>query len=1507
MPTATMTTKARAKAARFAMATFVALTLEGGLHAYVVENASFESPALSSPWTNNNTDITGWVHVGNGVSGHVHNLWNKDPNASFDAQRPPAAPDGEQWVWLGVDSNGQNGGKWVEVNIGTIVANQDVQVGFYLGHFFNITPNDYVRVSIYRNAGATWNQLDYEDVALPSTEGEVEYHAITLNTGSQYAGDTLALEFQALGGIGYARSLIDDVSVYDVPEPNATAGDIDADGDVDNADMGRLYGSFTGPLPACSEDRSDHADLIYSPATGVVKLDPNDADGEVITTFALENAVEGFNAPGTANLPFDGDYATDTPGQISDTDVGTDPNDPNDITGFSSTWNLGAICSTNMSLAELESFLTTASYVGDVGTGATDFDLIVGTDDFSADLDDDGDVDNVDFGILFGNYWGPQAGGMDLQLTPEPASLLLLGMGGIGVLLRKRRGARFCFLLTFVVASLFAVPVQAEELEFNVQHRNPVSGETYNELLRLDSSEVALINIDWWNGNCWPVYTQRGAAYIPRLNEATEAARDLGIQVIWQPSQDDSTYVVDYEDYVQRQNMIDIANDTEHHHDLITTDPVTPMVEKPHQTGFTPYHPSGQVMLPPDVEFPICGTNTRLHKDVHIAQEDLIGKTYWPGQESTHNWKSTQEMYNYCEERGITTLLYTGFATNFCVTDTKPVGIEFMKANGLNTIVVGDLTDAVSGNNYHPTLGQDDANMTPDKGTRQTVAWQETYYDGSITATQLLKQAESPTSTYYEGIVGEENLLSYWRFDSRPGNDQDFVCDVKTNQGAWNAESVELGQPGALSGSRDTAVAFDGTDNAAMLISPYFREDLSNDSTLKSLSAGSFTVEAWVQVDGGQDSARWIMSHDDGTAAGTDFLLGLDANNCFTFLTRGENSQVTATSPVSANDIDSNRWFHVVGVQDTSGSGTIKLYVDGTQVDSDSLSGSAVSTSSSLQFGSRGATDVDDGESGEGKTGAVLDAGSQFFTGVLDEVAIYDAALSATSVRKHCRLADAGAPDNEVVEDAFGDGALGTNSDSGTGWTNTSDTGGSATESGGTARLTTTGDSGIGSMVGKDKFRWFDDTGATISWRWRSEETADIDSQTVDFGIWKDTITFASNGNQPTYRHDAGNDPEGTPSVILYFSHSEDATLVKFIVSSPDGTTWNDETTATKHVEPWVAWFPYGGYGDGWSADNDSWLDVEMKLNKDGYMITFSEPLEPNTFSGDGAWLTGQNQTVIGSWAFEEEGLGAFWNDWGDVDWTGGEEAVFAVGTGYSGGSPINYGTILVDDLVVTDSTDISSGTTPGDADWDGDVDNVDFGALYGAFTGPLPEAGTDNGDRGDLIYDPATGNVMLDPTDAHGGVITNFVLENAAGGNDFSSPGTVDFYPFISSTDSDTATQISQSDMLMEGFSIIMDLGNIFPTGMSLGELDTFLTEASYVGTVGSGYLDFDLVVRAGEYSADFDDDGDVDNVDFGFLYGNYTGPLAGGMDLQVTPEPATLILLGIGSSLAVLRRRGR
>jgi len=216
-----------------------------------------------------------------------------------------------------------------------------------------------------------------------------------------------------------------------------------------------------------------------------------------------------------------------------------------------------------------------------------------------------------------------------------------------------------------------------------------------------------------------------------------------------------------------------------------------------------------------------------------------------------------------------------------------------------------------------------------------------------------------------------------------------------------------------------------------------------------------------------------------------------------------------------------------------------------------------------------------------------------------------------------------------------------------------------------------------------------------------------------------------------------------------------------------------------------------------------------------------------------------------------------------------------------------------------------------GDVDMDGDIDNVDFGKLYGSFTGasvPSLYEGTDHYDRADLLYDPNTGNVTLDSADAAGGVITSYALENASG---LMEPNEATLCPFDgNSTDTATAYQISQTDLDQEGFPNTWDLGDILPTGNSLSQLEAFFSTAHYCGELGSGYYAFDLLRAYADdprtwLQGDFDGDGDVDNVDFGALYGNYTGPSASGMDLQVTPEPATLALLGIAGMATLHRRR--
>lgn len=181
--------------------------------------------------------------------------------------------------------------------------------------------------------------------------------------------------------------------------------------------------------------------------------------------------------------------------------------------------------------------------------------------------------------------------------------------------------------------------------------------------------------------------------------------------------------------------------------------------------------------------------------------------------------------------------------------------------------------------------------------------------------------------------------------------------------------------------------------------------------------------------------------------------------------------------------------------------------------------------------------------------------------------------------------------------------------------------------------------------------------------------------------------------------------------------------------------------------------------------------------------------------------------------------------------------------------------TVVAENFGMTPSLYVS-----GDADNDGEIGNGDFGVVFGAFGATLasPSAPT----NADLVYDPTTGNVKLDAAKATGAVITNFVLKNAAGGADFNTGALL---PFSNFTAKSTVLEISNTDLTTVGFSGIWNLGNVFPTGLDLTTLSALLTQDTYVGTLGSGNLGFNLVV---------------------------------------VPEPATLACISLGA-LGLLRRK--
>ncbi|HSI32036.1 MAG TPA: PEP-CTERM sorting domain-containing protein [Tepidisphaeraceae bacterium] len=151
-----------------------------------------------------------------------------------------------------------------------------------------------------------------------------------------------------------------------------------------------------------------------------------------------------------------------------------------------------------------------------------------------------------------------------------------------------------------------------------------------------------------------------------------------------------------------------------------------------------------------------------------------------------------------------------------------------------------------------------------------------------------------------------------------------------------------------------------------------------------------------------------------------------------------------------------------------------------------------------------------------------------------------------------------------------------------------------------------------------------------------------------------------------------------------------------------------------------------------------------------------------------------------------------------------------------------------------------------GDSDNSGVVDNGDFGDVFGAFNATLvandqPMAAFDSPSKANLVYNPATGHLILDAGEAAGAVITNFVLKNAAGGTDFVTGANL---PFDNFTKKSTGLEISNTDLTATGFSGTFDLGVVLPTDLTETDLTNLLTQRTYVGSLGSGTQTFDVVV---------------------------------------------------------------
>jgi len=249
--------------------------------------------------------------------------------------------------------------------------------------------------------------------------------------------------------------------------------------------------------------------------------------------------------------------------------------------------------------------------------------------------------------------------------------------------------------------------------ELELQRRAPTSDELVVEKETIDIAKTAIVVIDMWDRHWCKTYTERVGNMVPRMNQTLEAARKLGIQIVYAPSD-----VMDfYKDYPERKKMQAIPS-----HPL------------PERVAFNPpAEPEGKDCCECGPTQP-CHSNSfgrwsRQHPDLVITQVDLIG-----------DCNNERELLNFCQQRNIDTLIYMGVASNMCVLH-RQFGMLNMKRRGLNVIFVSDLVQAITANALHPAKKTPDLNFTPAKGSALVQRYLERHIAPSFESRQLIAAA----------------------------------------------------------------------------------------------------------------------------------------------------------------------------------------------------------------------------------------------------------------------------------------------------------------------------------------------------------------------------------------------------------------------------------------------------------------------------------------------------------------------------------------------------------------------------------------------------------------------------------------------------------------------------------------------------------------------------------------------------------------------------------------------
>jgi hypothetical protein len=217
-------------------------------------------------------------------------------------------------------------------------------------------------------------------------------------------------------------------------------------------------------------------------------------------------------------------------------------------------------------------------------------------------------------------------------------------------------------------------------------------------------------------------------------------------------------------------------------------------------------------------------------------------------------------------------------------------------------------------------------------------------------------------STYAQSVMSD-SPRAYWRLGESSGV---FAVDETSNGNVGSmVGGVTLGQPGALVGDPDTAALFDGIDDHIMV----------PDGNSLDMTTGA-TVEAWVKRSKNAAYQVIVGKPGNGQSKYENYALWLNTGNQPSGYFGNGTTYVGITSSTA---IDTN-WHQLVTTYDNQ---TARIYIDGQLSKSITSTVQLTPNADSLNIARE------------------LASNTYRFGGLMDDVSVYGAALSATRIKAH--------------------------------------------------------------------------------------------------------------------------------------------------------------------------------------------------------------------------------------------------------------------------------------------------------------------------------------------------------------------------------------------------------------------------------------------------------------------------------------------------------------------------